>query len=92
MLINEDDLLDPQLLVPPSFVDQQTRAAAAADDCRGRKACDNCNCRRKEQEKDGTTTPVVSAPNRGARGNCSTGDAFRRAGFPFLGKPAFKSR
>lgn len=88
-LINEDDLLDPTILAPPPAVDEQARKKAAADDCGGRKACDDCTCGRKELEEAGA---AGAAPpiNTSACGNCSKGDAFRCAGCPFLGKPAFK--
>ena len=102
-MVDEDDLLAEEgaggVLAPPPAVDAAARAAAA-DDCGGRKACDNCTCGRAEQEA------MERAANGGAAadddenrpkqvpssscGNCAKGDAFRCAGCPFLGKPAFK--
>jgi hypothetical protein len=49
-LIDEDGLLDEDahgLLAPPLAMSE---AAASANDCGGRKACDSCTCGRKEQE------------------------------------------
>ena len=53
--IDEDDLLmaagdDGGMLAPPPAIDVAARAKAAADDCGGRKACDNCSCGRAEME------------------------------------------
>ena len=67
---------------------------AKEDDCGGRKACDNCSCGRKEQEEaaaNGTISveSLKQAP-KSACGSCGLGDAFRCAGCPYLGKPAFK--
>ena len=95
--INEDDLLQSNLVAPPQQLSEsELQARQAKDDCGGRKACDNCSCGRKEMEemansggaggemKQETVVPSSSC------GNCSKGDAFRCAGCPFLGKPAFK--
>ena len=90
-LIDEDDLLAMEgnalsgLMAPPT-VDVEGRKKAL-DDCGGRKACDDCTCGRAELEAG--EAKAASAPSS-ACGNCSKGDAFRCAGCPFLGKPAFK--
>ena len=98
-MIDEDALLSEEnvpegLLTPPSAVD--TAARAAKDDCGGRKACDDCTCGRAEQEAMEKGDPAQAQAKRpeqvpsSACGNCSMGDAFRCAGCPYLGKPAFK--
>jgi hypothetical protein len=99
-MINEDDLLNgagSELLNPPPEVDISLREK---NDCDGRKPCDNCTCGRaeREQENQGHTKDVNAVENKrtvikdfkSSCGNCAKGDAFRCAGCPFLGKPAFK--
>ena len=100
-MVDEDDLLAEEgagVLAPPPAVDAAARAAAA-DDCGGRKACDNCTCGRAEKEameRAGEATAGATDENQPKQvpssscGNCAKGDAFRCAGCPFLGKPAFK--
>lgn len=97
--IDEDDLLSSTaasgMLAPPPAVDMADRARKLADDCGGRKACDNCTCGRAEaeaaaEEKKDDGDSTGKAPHRSECGNCSKGDAFRCAGCPYLGKPAFK--
>ena len=72
-------------------------AVAESGDCSTkRRACKNCSCGRKEMEdaeggeaKKPTMTDAELSASVSACGNCSKGDAFRCAGCPFLGKPAF---
>lgn len=92
-LIDEEDLLSstPIGINAPAEIDVAERQKQL-DDCGGRKACDNCTCGRKEMEESEQSgnqneTPEIS---KSACGNCAKGDAFRCAGCPFLGKPAFK--
>jgi len=95
-MIDEDGLLeDNNLLAPPPAISSQSEANDD-DDCAGRKPCDNCSCGRAEREAASTTggsgvqsQPKIAAPSSSC-GSCSLGDAFRCAGCPFLGKPAFK--
>ena len=97
-LLDEDDLLQSSTIAPPPTIDAKDRAAAAAsagDDCGGRKACDNCTCGRAELEAAASNpthagSVPTTLPPSSACGNCSKGDAFRCAGCPFLGKPAFQ--
>ena len=87
-LIDEDGLLEDDrdgLLAPPPAISE---SRAAKDDCGGRKACDDCTCGRKELEE--TDAKPKKVPTSSC-GNCAKGDAFRCAGCPFLGKPAFKA-
>mmetsp|Transcript_14592 Transcript_14592/g.22491 ORF Transcript_14592/g.22491 Transcript_14592/m.22491 type:complete len:285 (+) Transcript_14592:82-936(+) len=94
--IDEDDLLlnggnNSGMLAPPPTIDMEARAKAAADDCGGRKACDDCTCGRAEMEAaDEEKKMADNPPPKSNCGNCAKGDAFRCAGCPYLGKPAFK--
>jgi hypothetical protein len=101
-VINEDDLLNDDgigLLNSPPEVDLSLREK---NDCDGRKPCDNCTCGRAEREQELQNNPQQENVNsvlqkskvikdfKSSCGNCAKGDAFRCAGCPFLGKPAFK--
>lgn len=90
--IDEDDLLagGDGMLAPPPTIDVEARAKASADDCGGRKACDNCSCGRAELEAAESRGEEKKEPHKSECGNCAKGDAFRCAGCPYLGKPAFK--
>lgn len=96
-LIDEDDLLNEGaegMLAPPPVIDVEARAKAAGDDCGGRKACDDCTCGRADREAaengGGIREEKKESHGSSACGNCAKGDAFRCAGCPYLGKPAFK--
>ena len=78
-VVDEDDLLAADGLTPPE-VD--------ADACSARQPCANCTCGRKE-ELDAANAAGDAPPPKSACGNCGKGDAFRCAGCPYLGKPAF---
>lgn len=91
-LINEDELLSsaPIEINAPAEIDVVQRQKLL-DDCGGRKACDNCTCGRKEMEEaDELGEKKTAEISKSSCGNCAKGDAFRCAGCPFLGKPAFK--
>jgi hypothetical protein len=93
-MIDEDALLadtNNGMLAPPPTIDIEARAKAS-DDCGGRKACDNCSCGRAEMERGEEKKEQEGGvpPHKSECGNCAKGDAFRCAGCPYLGKPAFK--
>merc|ERR1712150_28561 len=95
-MINEDELLSTEnVLLAPKEVDMEQRQKQM-NDCGGRKACDDCTCGRKEMEEkkddenDYQKVPKQKEISKSNCGNCSKGDAFRCAGCPYLGKPAFK--
>jgi hypothetical protein len=76
-LVLEKDLIDP-------FDSYQK--FAKADDCITRpKPCKNCTCGRAETENN-----KVEANFKSDCGKCYLGDAFRCAGCPYRGKPAFE--
>lgn len=93
LMIDEDDLLARET----ERVDTTTLKPKAASDCgtggegAKRKACKNCTCGLAEElsvEERGAVAATTSV-SKSACGNCSLGDAFRCAGCPFLGQPAF---
>ncbi|KAL3805069.1 hypothetical protein HJC23_003297 [Cyclotella cryptica] len=91
-LIDEDDLLHNTtggMLAPPSLSDATPKST---DDCGGRKACDNCTCGRAEREAGDVLEEEKKEAHthKSSCGNCAKGDAFRCAGCPYLGLPAFK--
>ncbi len=77
--------------------DKKDAVVAEKEDCTTRRrACKNCVCGRAELEKrleaEGKLEQLSgndSGPPAGGCGSCSRGDAFRCAGCPFLGKPAW---
>lgn len=93
-LIDDDDLLSPQ--------DKAFKPAVVASDgggCATKKtACANCSCGRAELEAAGVkaqkaklTVDMLERAGEGSScGSCSLGDAFRCAGCPYRGLPAFK--
>ena len=88
-LIDENDLLKDDIVVPSATSDCGTGNGAA------KRACANCTCGLAEQEQlesnngDKQVAPAAAAA-KSACGNCYKGDAFRCGGCPFLGKPAFE--
>lgn len=93
----DEDLVDDEELLTEE--DRERPAPAAADDCEvgkaGRKACKDCTCGRADAEAAGVkvalTEEMLQNPGVGSScGNCSLGDAFRCAGCPYRGLPAFQ--
>jgi hypothetical protein len=90
-LIDEDSLLNES--------DKAVKPSTKSDDCevgkKGRKACKNCTCGRAEQTDDvprkRLTLEMIENPGvNSSCGSCALGDAFRCAGCPYRGLPAFK--
>jgi hypothetical protein len=80
-LVLEHELIDP--------FDNYQKFAKASDCITKPKPCKNCNCGRAERENVTNVTPVD--PNfKPDCGKCYLGDAFRCAGCPYRGKPAFE--
>ena len=83
-LINEDDLLAAEdLAAKEANMDCGTGSDGK------RKACKNCSCGLREmlENEDANAAPPPEA--KSACGNCALGDAYRCAGCPHRGKPAF---
>ena len=90
----DNDLVDENDLMDDGFVLTKKQPTECGPDATGKKrACKNCSCGLAEIEaaeaRNGTADTTITATVKSACGNCSKGDAFRCAGCPFLGKPAF---
>ncbi|CDI79870.1 Anamorsin homolog, related [Eimeria acervulina] len=86
-LIDEDSLVDPK--------ETYTPLGKGRSDCASRpRACANCTCGRKEMEekaeKEAFKKQLETGAVRSSCGNCYLGDAFRCAGCPYRGLPAFR--
>lgn len=86
-MINEDALLGDQ-----NAVDAMTsKFAGECDRIMPGKPCENCTCGKKElYEGKITTEQLETGQVESSCGKCYLGDAFRCAGCPFRGKPAFE--
>eukprot|EP00428_Durinskia_dybowskii_P067786 CAMPEP_0170388440 /NCGR_PEP_ID=MMETSP0117_2-20130122/18085_1 /TAXON_ID=400756 /ORGANISM="Durinskia baltica, Strain CSIRO CS-38" /LENGTH=251 /DNA_ID=CAMNT_0010644361 /DNA_START=83 /DNA_END=838 /DNA_ORIENTATION=+ len=87
-LIDENDLLDKDFKAP-------SPSGGCGEMVGGKKrACKDCTCGLAEKDGDVATNTSGTIEEKVVRssacGNCSKGDAFRCAGCPFLGKPAFE--
>lgn len=102
MLSADDDLEGEELVDDEELLtedDRQQPAVSKQDDCEvgaggARKACKNCSCGRAEAEAKGekvTLTQEMLDNPQSSCGNCSLGDAFRCAGCPYRGLPAFEA-
>ncbi|KAM5298038.1 anamorsin isoform 1-T2 [Glossophaga mutica] len=86
-LIDSDELLDPEDLKKP---DPASLRAPTCGEGKKRKACKNCTCGLAEELEREKSGGQMSSQPKSACGNCYLGDAFRCAGCPYLGLPAFK--
>ncbi|KAF2903587.1 hypothetical protein ILUMI_02607 [Ignelater luminosus] len=85
--IDPDDLLDEEDFKKPD--ESSLRVCGTTGK---RKACKDCSCGLAE-ELDAERTaqkPANTAEAKSSCGSCYLGDAFRCAGCPYLGMPAFK--
>jgi hypothetical protein len=93
---DEEELIDEDALLTEEDKERPNKESAAG--CPPtRKPCKDCTCGRKEEEEmkeNIVKMDLENDPNdatfKSACGNCALGDAFRCAGCPYLGQPAFK--
>jgi hypothetical protein len=84
-LVTEEELLRPEDLLRP-----QVANGSSDETCGKAKACENCTCGRAEgQGPQKLTKEMLENPTSGC-GSCGLGDAFRCAGCPYRGLPAFE--
>lgn len=99
--MDTDDLAEGDLIDESELLDSDFKAPEPAGGCGElvagkRRACKDCSCGLAEQEVaanqavNANATVEEKLVRSSACGNCSKGDAFRCAGCPFLGKPAFE--
>jgi len=100
---DRDEMIDEDALLTEKDKAKPTAEGEGVGWPPTRKPCKDCTCGRKEEEEmKENATPASSVvkmdlendPNdetfKSACGNCALGDAFRCAGCPYLGQPAFK--
>lgn len=72
-----------------SLLQQEETYEKLGSDCMSRpKACKGCTCGRAERERAEEVKEPAAKPSN--CGRCGLGDAFRCAGCPYRGMPAFK--
>mmetsp|Transcript_20087 Transcript_20087/g.33699 ORF Transcript_20087/g.33699 Transcript_20087/m.33699 type:complete len:276 (-) Transcript_20087:358-1185(-) len=89
-MVDEDGLLAGETIKIPLTVPDDCEVGAGG----ARKACKDCTCGRAEGQmvdKVELTQDMLDNPgSAGGCGSCALGDAFRCAGCPYAGLPAFK--
>jgi len=93
----DGDMVDDDALLAAAVPVSEAAVKQKESDCSTKpRACKNCSCGRAEMEAavlSGAPLPVISdeelKSSVSSCGNCAKGDAFRCAGCPYLGKPAF---
>lgn len=91
-LIDEEELLgeDAQNGANDVRTGERIEADKGASCGATKKACANCTCGRAEGKVTKLTKEMIENPQSGGCGSCALGDAFRCAGCPYRGLPAFK--
>lgn len=89
----QDERVDESILLKDE--DAYVPLGNDSDSCISKpRACANCTCGRKELEAElgaeEAKKRLENATVRSSCGNCYLGDAFRCAGCPYKGQPAFK--
>ncbi|KAJ3596646.1 hypothetical protein NHX12_003050 [Muraenolepis orangiensis] len=89
-LVDSDTLLDAEDLKKPDPA--SLRAPCGDGTVKKKKACKDCSCGLAEELEQGTNGPALQESKlpKSSCGSCYLGDAFRCAGCPHTGKPAFK--
>jgi hypothetical protein len=88
---NDDDFIDEEaLLDEDDFKKPDPTSLRVCGTTGVRKACKDCSCGLADElASEGKPTPDTSGV-KSSCGSCYLGDAFRCAGCPYLGTPAFK--
>jgi hypothetical protein len=94
----EEDLVDEDALLNETTETLVAKSECGPDSSGKKRACKNCTCGLAEQENNAegreralkamTTDDKIKKAS--GCGGCAKGDAFRCAGCPFLGMPAFE--
>ncbi|KAL1128862.1 hypothetical protein AAG570_013396 [Ranatra chinensis] len=89
----DDELIDSDLLLDENDLKKPDPSSLKVCGTTGkRKACKNCSCGLAEElaAEKGDGEKKQEPAQKSSCGNCYLGDAFRCAGCPYLGMPAFK--
>lgn len=93
----DDDVIDSDLVLQPTDLLKPSSDSLTAPKCgpdsanKKKRACKNCNCGLAEELAGGKdAAETVNDLPKSSCGSCYLGDAFRCAGCPYTGMPAFK--